>query len=108
MLAELGSPSQTFEKVDDRLGIHRPASDTGMGAEDDGVRAVGQPCESRLFILSQQPTWLKQHAVLVDFWNYFNLGLDILILPTAVGHLVHKIVLHSNLVSRMRVVSAAG
>jgi hypothetical protein len=54
LLAELGAPSQTFEKVDDRLGIHRPASSAGAGTEDESAGGVGQPCSSSPPVLRSQ------------------------------------------------------
>lgn len=98
LLTELGAPSQTFEKVDDRLGIHRTAAGAGGESEDEGVGGVGQLCA--LFQQLPSSDYADGSRFLnADFWNYFHLGLDVLILPTAAGHIAHKLVLHSNLVS---------
>lgn len=65
VLTEIGSPSKIFYKLKDKMRIH-----------------------------SSNPKKLSEKRNTDYFYNYFNLGLDILF--DGVGHIVKKFILHSN------------
>ncbi|KAI7860115.1 hypothetical protein BDC45DRAFT_431743 [Circinella umbellata] len=75
ILAELGKPSRIFYKEEDKMKIH--------SVTDDGAM-IGRPSEDR-----------KGDPPTDYFFNYFHLGIDILIDGTL--HVCKKIVLHGNI-----------
>ncbi|KAE8218359.1 hypothetical protein CF319_g7752 [Tilletia indica] len=88
VLATLGAPQRRFEKVDERLGIHSFAA--GRGRAEGTKKAEGSVVE-----LARRRIWTGMQAggavgdfvegedtdEMYDnpiFWNYFDLGLDLL------------------------------
>jgi hypothetical protein len=84
---ELGAPSRTHYREDDRMHIHSKQKSNDEEEDDSScktlvfLRAFHSPC----------------HASLSDFFNYFQYGIDFLISGTT--HTVRKIILHTNIVS---------
>lgn len=86
---ELGAPSRTHYREDDRMHIHsRQRSDDEE--EDSSCKSPAFPYTraQHLSLLTSQPR---------DFFNYFQYGIDFLISGTT--HIVRKIILHTNIVS---------
>jgi len=81
---ELGAPLRTHYREDDRMHIHsRQKTD-----EEDG----DSPCE-----WPTAPRTFACYTSSLDFYNYFQYGIDFLISGTT--HTVRKIILHTNIVS---------
>jgi len=90
VLMTLGAPSNIFYKKHDKLRIHamKPKKNRSVDVEN------GTSTES-LSIINEDPKTSKELTAVDYFYNYFNLGFDIMF--NGQTHLVQKIILHTNM-----------
>jgi hypothetical protein len=89
VLAELGPPTSIFEKVEDKMKIHRASPtefDGTVGGGGGRQGCGGSPSRGGKSTLSGDPPDY--------FLNYFHLGMDVLI--DGKYHTVKKCIVHSN------------